>query len=121
VSQSLLDPSRVNIRDDAWELVEVSEDYVTHRAVLERYADGTVAYVHRRAPRGVDALLEANRQSLSDSDGQRFGDGKVVGRIPMNILYRDVAPRLKQGDADYLKWFLNNPENRAFRTFRGKI
>lgn len=118
---SSLDPSKINIRDDAWELVEVSEDFVTHRAVLERYPDGRVAYVHRRAPRGVDALLEDNRQRLNDSEGQRFGDGKIVGRIPLNILYRDLAPYMRQGDTDHLKWWLNNPENRMFRTFRGKV
>lgn len=121
MSPTSLDPSKINIRDDAWELVEVSEDFVTHRAVLERYADGTVAWVHRRTPRGLTALLEDNKRSLNDSDGQRFGEGKIVGRIPLNVLYRDLAPYMKQGDKDHLKWWLNRDDNRMFRTFRGKV
>lgn len=117
-----LDPSKVNIADDAWELVEVTEDFVTHRAVLERFPDGNVAYVHRRTPRGLVGLLEDNRQSLDDSASQRFRDDYTrVGRIPLNVLYRDLAPYMKQGDKDHLKWWLNRDENRMFRTFRGRV
>lgn len=94
---------------------------MTHRAVRERRPNGDVEYVYRRAPRAIAAMLEANKQALNDSDGKRFGDGQIVGRIPLNILYRDVAPYMQQGDKDFLKWFLNRDENRPYRTFRGKI
>jgi hypothetical protein len=116
-----LDPSRVNIPESAWELVEITEDFVRHRAPLERLPNGQVVYVQRTTPRAVAALLENNKRLLNESDGQRFGDGKVVGRIPLNVLYRDVAPRLKEGDRDFLPWFLDRDENRPFRTFRGRL
>jgi hypothetical protein len=44
-----------------------------------------------------------------------------MASIPLNVFYRDLAPRLKDGDADYVKWFLNNEQNRPYRTFRGKV
>ncbi len=115
-----IDPERVNIPDHAWELVEVTEDFVRHRAPMERYADGNVLYVYRTTPRGLLPMLEDNKRRLNDSDGQRFGDGKIVGRIPMNVLYQNVT-RLRDGDKDWLKWFLNQSDNRMYRTFRGRV
>ena len=66
-------------------------------------------------------MLEENRQLFDDSQTKRFGDGRVVGRIPMNVFYRDLAPRIKEGDEDFMKWFLNHGDNRPYRTFRGKV
>ena len=68
-----------------------------------------------------EQLLKFNKESLDMSQGQRFGDGKVVASIPLNIFYRDHAPRIKQGDDDFMKWWLNNDQNRPYRTFRGKV
>ena len=121
MSNCSIDPAKINIPDDAWEFVDATEDFVRHRAPLERYADGNVMYVYRRTPRGLGTMLEDNRRLLDDSDGKRFGeDGRIVGRIPMNVLYQN-ADRLRDGDKDWMKWFLNDPENRMYRTFRGRI
>lgn len=71
-----------------------------------------------------DALLKFNRESLDMSQGQRFSDepiGTKMASIPLNIFYRDLAPRLKDGDKDFVKWFLNHDDNRPYRTFRGKV
>lgn len=116
-----IDPSQINIPDDAWEFVDVTEDFVRHRAVLERYPDGTVTYVYRRKPRQVQAMLEDNQRLKNESDGTRWGDGKVVGRIPLNILYRDLVPKIREGDKDHLKWWLGRSENEMFRTRRGRL
>lgn len=121
---SKIDPSRVNIPDDAWELVEVTEDFVRHRAPMERYADGNVLYVYRTTPRGINEMLEDNRRLLDESDSKRFGDGRIVGRIPLNVLFDPnlgLSNSLREGDQDHIKWFLNKSENRHFRTFRGRV
>ena len=71
-----------------------------------------------------EQLLAQNRESLNDSYGKRFRDdavGTKVASIPLNVFYRDLAPPLKEGDADYIKWFLNNEQNRPYRTFRGRV
>ena len=115
-----LDPEQVNISDDAWEFDELTEDFVVHKAVVT-LPNGNVGTVYRKKPRQLVELLEDNRRLLNESDGKRFGeDGRIVGRIPMNVLYENVT-RLRDGDTDWLKWFLNNSDNRMYRTFRGKV
>ena len=91
---------------------------------MERYPDGNVLFVYRTTPRGLPDLLEGNRRSLNESDGQRFGDGKIVGRIPLNVLYgkeHGIAERMQAGDSDHLKWWLNSEAAKPFRTFRGRV
>lgn len=68
-----------------------------------------------------DEFLARNRESFNASHGQRFGDGKVIASIPLNIFYRDFAPRLKEGDDDFVKHWLNSDQNRPYRTFRGRV
>lgn len=126
MSNSSIDPSQINIPDDAWELVEVTEDFIRHRAPLERYADGNVLYVYRTQPRDVTGLLEANQRSLADSETNktRFGDGKVVASIPLNVLFdpkTQIAEKIKEGDRDHIKWFLNSDQARPWRNFRGRL
>jgi hypothetical protein len=120
-----IDPERVNIRDDAWELVEVTEDYIRHRAPMERYADGNVLYVYRTIPRGLDEALDANRRAYDDSQGKRFRDDYTrVASIPTNVLFdpkTQIAEKLREGDRDHLKWFINRDECKPWRTFRGKV
>ena len=71
-----------------------------------------------------DALLKFNKESLDNSYGKRFSDdaiGTKMASIPLNIFYRDFAMRLKEGDSDFIKHWLNKDENRPYRTFRGKV
>lgn len=119
-----IDPERVNIPDDAWELVEVTEDFVRHRAPMERFADGNVLYVYRTTPRGLPALIEDNKQALNDSYGKRFGDGQIVGRIPLNVLFdpkTQLAEKIRQGDRDHMRWWLDSEAALPYRRFRGRI
>ena len=110
-----LDPKLV--RDDLdWQLYEATPEY-------RRYAadDGNGNMVIKTEYLGDEALLEQNRQAYNDSYGQRFGDGKVVASIPLNVYFRTIAPRLAEGDLDYVKWFLNSEQGRPYRSFRGKV
>lgn len=124
-----IDPDQVNIPDDAWELFEVTEDFITHRAPLERFPDGYVAYVHRKVPRGLAGMLEANKREFEASQTKRFGGdsgtlANKVASIPLNVLYdpkNQIASKIKEGDRDHLKWWLNSEDARPFRTFRGKV
>ena len=71
-----------------------------------------------------EELLAQNRESLNDSYGKRFSNdaiGTKVASIPLNIFYRDFAARLRDGDTDFIKNWLNREENRPYRTFRGKL
>lgn len=117
---SLPDPSR--IPNELWELEYRSSDGLRE---VYTYWDRATGLGFRKVLNLVEAdLLEANRQSLNDSYGQRFRDDPVgtrIASIPLNIFFRDIAPRLKEGDTDHMKWWLNKDDNRPYRTFRGRI
>jgi hypothetical protein len=116
--QSLPDPSR--IPDEQWVFEGMSEDGLRRHYLCQ--IDG---YVFRKTENlAEDELLARNRESLNESYGKRFRDDAIGTRIastPLNIFYRDIAPRLKEGDRDFMRWWLNNEKNRPYRTFRGKV
>lgn len=115
---SLPDPSR--IPDHVWEFEGISSD-----GLRRTYTCTIDGYTFRKTENLVEAeLLEQNRVSFNDSHGQRFRDDPMGTRIastPLNVFYRDLAPRLKDGDEDFMKWWLNHEKNRPYRTFRGKV
>lgn len=68
-----------------------------------------------------DALFEHNRDVLNENQGKRWGDGQIAASVPLNVFYDKLAPAVKQGDRAYIKKFLNDHDNRRFRTFPGQI
>lgn len=105
-------------------MVEVTEDFIRDRAVVERYADGSVSYVYRTRPRHLSNFLAENKRKLADSQTKRFGDGQIVASIPLNVLFdpaTQLAEKLREGDRDHLKWFLDRDEAKPWRTFRGRL
>ena len=68
------------------------------------------------------ALLEANKQAYNDSEGKRWGDGQVAARVPLNVLYQgELAKKIKEGDRDHMRWWLNHEQARPYRTFKGRV
>lgn len=68
-----------------------------------------------------DELIALNQEQLHDSQGKRFGDGKVVARVPLHTFFKEISPKMKEGDNDHLKWWLNHEKARPWRCFWGKI
>lgn len=66
-------------------------------------------------------FMEANQQQRNATDGQRFGNFRHVASIPMHIWAREIVPRQQQHDDKSLRKWLNDIDNRAFRTFGGKV
>lgn len=108
------------IPDSAWELEGTSADGLRRHwiAWIDREKGIAVRKTENLTER---ELLAHNRQLFNDSEGQRWGDGRVAARVPLNVFYQQVAPRLKDGDQDFMKWFLNNENNLPFRTFKGRV
>ncbi len=100
---------------DDWELLS---DDVYARVWLRTLPDGRIqtCTVER-----VDPLIEANERLRNESNGQRFGDGKVVASIPLDKYFRDIVPARKAGDEKWIKKYLNDHDNQKLRTFRGNI
>lgn len=118
---SIPDPSR--IPDDQWIYDGMSEDGLRRHYV--HWIDKAKGLGFRKTENLVEEqLLKFNKESLDMSHGQRFSDepiGTKMASIPLNIFYRDLAPRLKEGDKDFVKWWLNHADNRPYRTFRGRV
>jgi hypothetical protein len=87
----------------------------------EKHMGGGAIY-RKTECKGTEQMLEDNRREYNESDGKRWGDGKSVARIPMNVLFQSGwAEATKQGDVTWKKKFLNDPDNRKFRIWKGRV
>lgn len=104
---------------DAGDWVLISFDPVTQRRIYE--LDLGNGQVVRRTEYEVEPLLEANAEAEKASLNKRWGDGQVVASVPMHMFYRDLVPAIKQEDRKFVKKWLNDLDNKKFRTFKGNI
>lgn len=101
----------------AWVLVEDTPDYRRYELDMP---DGQT--ILRTEHKNTEALLSQNLEIAKDNAGKRWGDGQIVARIPMNLYYSmGLAEASRQRDTAYIKKILEDPSNRALRTFEGKI
>lgn len=93
-------------------------------------ATGTVERFHWRPSteefviedrQNVDAILDQNHAlKTSDARHKRSSLMRRVAAIPLNIYYDLLARGIKPGTAAFDKW-LDDPDNRAWRTDNAKI
>jgi hypothetical protein len=103
----------------SWEVFEVTPEYRRSRLWIDDRS-----YIQRTEYLAEETLVESNARAFDQSQGKRFGDGRIVARIPLNVLYgskSEIAVKLKQRDLDHLRWFLNRDEARPWRRFRGRL
>lgn len=107
--------------DTAWTVVPglCSNDMIVSETMIEI---GGVQRIARRTQYVADELLQAaNLEEFNDSAGKRWGSGRIAARLPLNKWLSEFAPRLREGDHDFSKWWLNRSDNQPFRTFKGKV
>ncbi|MEN6642571.1 MAG: hypothetical protein ABFE08_09005 [Armatimonadia bacterium] len=69
----------------------------------------------------ITAILEDNQIELNEVTSlDRFGEGKRVASIPLSI-YCDLQKKGIVEDQAAMRRWLNDPVNKVFRTFRGKL
>ena len=66
-------------------------------------------------------IVETNKAAFNDSENQRWGDGKVVASIDLPTYFNKIVPAKLNGDDAYIKRWLNDSDNRAYRTRKGTI
>lgn len=105
-----------DIHGGNWELYENTPEYRRWRMEIEpgKFIVRTDFLAH-------DDLIQTNQDSFNGSIGKRWGDGQVAARIPMNVFFQKLAPHIKSGDKEHLKWFLNRDEAKPWRTFKGHV
>jgi metal-dependent HD superfamily phosphatase/phosphodiesterase len=71
------------------------------------------------AEQDVSAVIEANKSAYNDDHG-RHGEWTRVAQIPMVVLH-DLKQRGIADDPVAMKRWLNDPDNRYFRTRPGTV
>jgi hypothetical protein len=96
-------------------------------------ATGVPIEVQRREFMAEDTLLTLNAEERNARDAKPWSAGGGsekggnvpmvrVGRIPLNLLFANgISDKMREGDKDHLKWWLNRDENQPFRTRSGKL
>lgn len=107
----------MTIRDGDWELVE--HDHFSGRCVW-RYFDG--AMTHYRTDEPVSGLIEQNKLERNDCGAGWKGDWHKVGSVPLNMAWQTgIVDAISQQDDKFIAKFLNDSDNRAWRTKHGTI
>lgn len=105
-----------------WAVME--RDPVTRKIVLARVTelpDGGEKW-ETRVEQDCSALVEENAAIRQAQEGKRYGEGNtLIARIPMSVWANRLADPSKQGDDEFLKRWLNDPDHAAFRTKSGRI
>lgn len=105
------------IRDDQWTFRGMSPDGMSR---LYTFTDTMLDItIEKKEPVMADKMLQHNREQLNASEGRRWGDGKVMSRIPLATFYKEFAGR--HADPEFNDWWHNRPENEIYRTFKGHL
>lgn len=105
------------IRDGDWVLFD--HDFALKRTVWRREnPDGSSTF---RTDYHVDDTIEANRQAALLADRGFKGDWHRVASIPLNVYYDQLAEASRQDDQRFISRWLNDSDNRAWRTKEGKV
>jgi hypothetical protein len=100
-----------------WVMVEDNESYRRWELDL---GDRIVLKTEHK---GTQQLLADNQRCFNENEGKRWGDGQVVSSVPMNIYFgpSGLSEANKQKDIPYIRKWLNDPDHRKFRKFKGSI
>lgn len=115
-----------------WSVVEVADGWRRSIGRGTHPVTGLPIEVMRTEFLADEELQKLNTEERNSRDGKRWSAGAGsekggnvplirVGRIPMNKLLTEIAPKMREGDKDHLKWWLNREQNAAFRTKSGKL
>lgn len=105
------------IKDGDWTLFDF--DYQTGRSVWS-YFDGEKTVFRTDYP--VDNLLSQNAEVRNSAEKAWKGDWHRVASVPLNVFHDSgLAQAQEQGDDAFVSRFLNDSDNRDFRTKEGVV
>lgn len=105
------------IRDGEWTLFG-------HDPQMKRFTwarqnpDGSTTF---RTDYAVDDTLEANKAMQNSAANGWKGDWHKVASIPLGVYYDKLHEAVTQDDMAHVSKFLNDIDNRAFRTKLGRV
>jgi len=103
--------------DGAWIVLDETD---TSRTLMLDNGDGTTTLKVQHF--GMQEVLDHNAEFRAAQAGQSWGDGKIIGRVPLSYYYASgLARAAKEGDAAFQKRFWNDRDNYRLRTKEGAI
>lgn len=133
VAPSAIKLTEADCRNVSWQLEEETPHYRRYVGRGTHPATGQPILVRKTEYLADEQLQDENAALRNDADGRRWSQGSgsekggnvplvQVGRIPLNKFFAEVAPRLAvDNDQDFMRWWLQKPENQPFRTRRGNL
>jgi hypothetical protein len=109
----------MTIRDGDWTLMQW--DPATGRTVWSLF-DGEKTIFRTDTP--VAATIEDNQLARNAATDGWKGDYHRIASVPMQLLYDEnvgLNTAIQQGDKGYLSRWLNDSDNRAWRTKDGRV
>ena len=106
------------ISDGDWKLFD--HDFQLGRTIW-RYVDGT-GKEHYKTSYTADHIVESNLQERNLAASGWKGDWHKVASIPLNEVYdKGLHDAMSGDDWKYMARYLNDSDNRAFRTKEGTV
>lgn len=105
------------IRDGDWSLHDY--DFQTGRSVWAKF-DGEETIFRVDTP--VDNIIRDNEFTRNATAGNRMGEWVKVASVPLNHAYQqNLVQAHSQGDEAFVRRWLNDGDNRAWRSFEGNL
>lgn len=113
-AEAAFDPARP---PSGWVLVEDNPYFRRYEADL---GDGRL--IQRTEQKNTDAMLDEIAEARANWAGQRWGDGAVIGRVPLNLYYSSgMAEASRQRDKKFQAKFWNDLDHRRLRIKEGRV
>jgi len=109
------------ITDGDWELFDYEPASGRSVWMMEDKMTGAVTF---RTDYPVTALINANEQARNEAGKAWGGDWHRVASIPLNVLYDEktgLDKAFTEGDKAFTSKWLNDSDNRAWRTKEGRV
>lgn len=124
--------TEADCRNVTWQVVEVTPTYRRSIGRGTHPVSGLPIEVVRTEHMADEAIQALNAEERISRDAKPWSSGAGsdkggnmpmirAGRIPLNKLFAEIAPKMKEGDEDHLRWWLNHERNQVFRTKSGKL
>lgn len=98
-----------------WKLFSANELWRVYE-----YDNGDGTFVHCKQWLNSDKMIDGIAEQRANNAGQRWGDGQVVGRIPLNLYYSSgFAEASKQRDLRWMRQFYR--DHSKLKTFDGDL
>jgi hypothetical protein len=106
------------VYDGEWQLVSDDPETGTRKWLMAIDENNFVLKTESYIP---SLLAEENAKLLAANEGKKWGDGQVFARVPLDIKMKELAEPTRQQDEKWLKKWYNDPDNRQWRIFPGKV